>query len=51
MEDGLSQARGYQRVVPDAIGGNAYTEWGQGCDFLDGWSGGVRDILDQRIGG
>jgi len=47
VEDGLSQARGYWGVVSDAVGGDAYSEWGRGCDLLDRWSGGVRDILDQ----
>jgi len=36
--------------VADAIGADAYLEWGRGCDFLHGWSGGVWNILDQQIG-
>ena len=45
-EDGLSQPRGYQRVMPDTVGADAYLERGRGCNFLDGWSGGVWNILD-----
>src|SRR5216683_1329569 len=31
--------------------GDAYSERGRGRELLDGWSGGVRDILNLRLGG
>ena len=31
--------------------GDAYSERGWGRELLDGWSGGVRDILNLRLGG
>src|SRR6266851_10452037 len=31
--------------------GDAYSEQGWGRELLDGWSGGVRDILNLRLGG
>ena len=37
--------------MPHPICGEAYLEWGRRWEFLDGWSGGVRDILNRRIGG
>src|SRR6266851_5236824 len=30
---------------------DAYSERGRGRELLDGWSGGVRDILNLRLGG
>ncbi len=47
VEDGLSQPRGYRGVVADTVGADAYSERGQGCNFLDGWSGGVWNVLDR----
>ena len=37
--------------MPHAVWGNVYLEWGRRGNFLDGWSGGVRDILNRRVGG
>src|SRR5712671_6975993 len=38
--------------MPHPFCGEAYSERGRGREFLDGWSGGVRDILNRRqVGG
>src|SRR5712671_921852 len=38
--------------MPHPVCGEAYLEQGRGREFLDGWSGGVRDILNRRrVGG
>src|SRR5712671_817700 len=37
--------------MPHPCCGEAYSEWGWRWEFLDGWSGGVRDILNRRVGG
>src|SRR5216683_7386558 len=38
--------------MPHPFCGDAYSERGRGREFLDGWSGGVRDILNRRrVGG
>src|SRR6266851_974400 len=37
--------------MPHPLCGEAYSERGRGWEFLDRWSGGVRDILNRRVGG
>src|SRR5216683_5167282 len=38
--------------MPHPFCGDAYSKRGRGREFLDGWSGGVRDILNRRrVGG
>jgi len=36
--------------MPHPFCGEAYSKRGRGREFLDGWSGGVRDILNRRVG-
>src|SRR6266851_10296172 len=37
--------------MPHPVCGEAYLKRGRGREFLDGWSGGVRDILNRRVSG
>ena len=37
--------------MPHPCCGEAYLKCGGGWEFLDGRSGGVRDILNRRVGG
>ena len=37
--------------MPHPFCGEAYSKWGRGREFLDGRSGGVRNILNRRVGG
>ncbi len=36
--------------MPHTVCGDAYSERGRGCDLLDGWSGGMGNVLDRRVG-
>src|SRR6266851_1539532 len=36
--------------MPHPFCGDVYSERGRGRELLDGWSGGVRDILNRRVG-